>query len=84
MKGLQSEIKTIPFLNEIVRGDCVEKMKEIPDNSIAVCITNPPYNYEFAEHKWDPEEIKRRTARAKNFFYFGKKFTLRQRAVWRG
>ena len=57
--------KNIPFLNEIVCGNCIEKMKEIPSDSIAVCITDPPYNYEFAGHKWNLDEINRRTERAK-------------------
>lgn len=53
------------YINQIICGDCIEVMKNIPDNSIAVCITDPPYNYEFIGHKWDAEEIKRRTERVK-------------------
>lgn len=53
------------FLNKIINGNCIEEMKKIPDNSIAVCITDPPYNYEFIGHNWDNEEIKRRTEKAK-------------------
>ncbi len=59
---LKGEIQ-LEFLNRIICGDCIEVMKEIPDNSIAVCITDPPYNYEFAGHKWNKDEIKRRTER---------------------
>lgn len=54
------------FINKIFNGDCLEEMKNIPDNSIAACITDPPYNYEFIGHKWDASEIKRRTERVKN------------------
>lgn len=54
------------FINKIFCGDCVEIMKSIPENSIAGCITDPPYNYEFIGHKWDNDEIKRRTERIKN------------------
>ena len=50
---------------DIINGDCIEEMKKINDNSIATCITDPPYNYEFIGHKWDIEEIKRRTEKAK-------------------
>jgi site-specific DNA-methyltransferase (adenine-specific) len=32
------------FINKIVCGDCVEILKEIPDNSIDTIITDPPYN----------------------------------------
>jgi site-specific DNA-methyltransferase (adenine-specific) len=64
MKNLKIINKDIPFLNEIIHGDCIKVMKKIPSNSIAVCITDPPYNYEFAGHKWDSDEIKRRTEKA--------------------
>ena len=40
-------------------------MKKLEDNSIATCITDPPYNYEFAGHQWDEKEIKRRIEHAK-------------------
>jgi modification methylase len=33
-----------PFLNKIICGDVVEVMKKIPDNSIDIVITSPPYN----------------------------------------
>ncbi len=52
-------------LNKIYNMDCVEGMKNIADDYIAVCITDPPYNYEFIGHKWDAEEVKRRTERVK-------------------
>lgn len=52
-------------VNKIYNMDCIEGMKEIPDNYIASCITDPPYNYEFIGHKWDSEEVKRRTERVK-------------------
>ncbi|MFR4287501.1 MAG: DNA-methyltransferase [Enterococcus italicus] len=47
-------------LNRILLGDCLDKMKTIPDNSISGCITDPPYNYEFIGKNWDNNEIKRR------------------------
>jgi site-specific DNA-methyltransferase (adenine-specific) len=53
-------------INEIVCGDCIEGLKNFPTNSIDACITDPPYNYEFIGHKWNPEEIKRRTERVQN------------------
>lgn len=54
------------FINKILNGDCIEVMKQLPDNSIACCITDPPYNYEFIGRNWDIEEIKRRTQRVQN------------------
>jgi len=32
------------FLNKIICGDCLEVMKHIPDNSIDLAVTSPPYN----------------------------------------
>jgi site-specific DNA-methyltransferase (adenine-specific) len=33
-----------PFLNQIVHGDCLEILPNIPSNSIPLVITDPPYN----------------------------------------
>jgi modification methylase len=32
------------FLNRIICDDCLEAMKQIPDNSIDLVVTSPPYN----------------------------------------
>lgn len=32
------------FHNKIICGDCLEVMKDIPDNSVDLIITSPPYN----------------------------------------
>ena len=29
--------------NVIIHGDCIEKLRELPDNSIDSCVTDPPY-----------------------------------------
>lgn len=52
--------------NKIINQDCIEGLKHITPNSIDACITDPPYNYEFIGHKWDADEIKRRTERIQN------------------
>ncbi len=31
------------ILNQIVIGDCVEVMRDIPDNTVHMCVTSPPY-----------------------------------------
>lgn len=49
--------------NQIICGDCLEVMKDIECDSIACCITDPPYNYEFVGHTWDAKEIHRRLER---------------------
>ena len=40
-------------MNKIIHGDCLEKMKEMPDNSIDTLITDPPYGLSFMGKKWD-------------------------------
>ncbi len=32
------------FMNKIIQGDCLEVMRQIPDGSIDLIITSPPYN----------------------------------------
>ena len=32
------------FLNKITAGNCVDLMKQLPDNSVDMCITSPPYD----------------------------------------
>ena len=47
---------------ELIQGDCLEKMKAIPDKSIDMVLTSPPYdnlrtyngNLEWGEHIWKP------------------------------
>ena len=40
-------------LNTVHQGDCLEVMKDFPDNSIDTIITDPPYGYFFMAAKWD-------------------------------
>lgn len=30
--------------NKILKGDCIERMKEMPENSVDCIVTDPPYN----------------------------------------
>lgn len=36
-------------------GDCLEKLKDIPDNSVDSVVTDPPYGLSFMGKKWDYE-----------------------------
>ena len=38
---------------ELITGDCLEKMKEMEENSIDTIITDPPYGLKFMSKKWD-------------------------------
>jgi DNA modification methylase len=37
----------------ILEGDCIQKMREMPDCSIDAIITDPPYGIGFMNKKWD-------------------------------
>jgi site-specific DNA-methyltransferase (adenine-specific) len=54
------------FINKILNGDCRDKLKELPNDYVSACITDPPYNYEFIGHKWDESEIQRRKDRVQD------------------
>jgi len=41
------------FLNQIICGDCLEVMKQIPTNSIDLIATDPPYGIAFMGKDWD-------------------------------
>jgi site-specific DNA-methyltransferase (adenine-specific) len=56
---------TLPA-QEWIKSSCRDVLQSLKENSISACITDPPYNYEFVGHKWDAEEITRRTQRVKN------------------
>lgn len=34
-------------------GDCLDKLKELPDNSVDSIVTDPPYGISFMNKKWD-------------------------------
>lgn len=43
------------FINRIICGDCMEIMKDIPDNTIDLIVTSPPYDNlrDYENCKWD-------------------------------
>ena len=38
---------------DLRQGDCQEVMKDLPDNSVDVIVTDPPYGINFMAKKWD-------------------------------
>lgn len=40
-------------MNRLYQGDCLEKMKEIPSDTIDLILTDPPYGYSFMGKDWD-------------------------------
>ncbi len=47
------------FLNEIIEGDCVEVMKQMPDDFVDLTVTSPPYDdlRDYNGYKFDFENI---------------------------
>jgi DNA modification methylase len=45
-------------VNAILQGDCVEKLKEFPDNSIDLIFADPPYNMQLKNTLYRPNNTK--------------------------
>ena len=39
--------------NKIIKGDCLEELKKLSDNSVDAIVTDPPYGLEFMGKEWD-------------------------------
>jgi site-specific DNA-methyltransferase (adenine-specific) len=52
--------------NSIYLGDCREVLIDFPAESMAACLTDPPYNYEFIGRDWNDAEVTRRLERIKD------------------
>ena len=44
-------------MNKIIHGDCLEKLKDLPDNSVDSIVTDPPYELGFMGKSWDSTGI---------------------------
>jgi len=44
-------------MNKIIKGDCLEVMKDIPDKSVDSIVTDPPYELGFMGKSWDSTGI---------------------------
>lgn len=38
---------------KLIHGDCIEKLKELEENSVDLLVTDPPYGYSFMGKDWD-------------------------------
>ncbi len=47
---------------EVIHGDCIEKMREKPENSQAAGVTDPPYGIRFMGKSWDGKDIEAKHA----------------------
>lgn len=46
----------IKYFNQIVQGDCIELLREIPDNSIDLIFADPPYNLQLKNELYRPNQ----------------------------
>lgn len=53
-----SKIKIQNHLNSIIKGDCIEVLKSIPDNSIDMIFADPPYNMQLGGDLHRPDNSK--------------------------
>ena len=42
---------------KLLQGNCLDKLKELPDNSIDAIVTDPPYELGFMGKSWDNSGI---------------------------
>ena len=57
-KDMKKEKDIKPFVNKVFCEDSLKKLKEIPDNSIALIFADPPYNLQLRNELWRPNNTK--------------------------
>jgi DNA modification methylase len=87
----KKEVKSAVELNKIYNKDCVDFLRELPDEFVDSCVTDPPY-WGVVEDEWDNQwksideykdwcegwikEISRVTKKSASFFIFGYPYQL--------
>lgn len=51
--GIDIQRRKIMEINKILNGDCLQHLKELPDECVDAIITDPPYGISFMNKKWD-------------------------------
>ena len=46
------------YLNRIIKGDCIEVLKELPENSIDLVFADPPYNLQLRNDLYRPNQTR--------------------------
>jgi DNA modification methylase len=46
------------FLNRILKGDCIEVMKQLPSESVDMIFADPPYNLQLSDELYRPDDSK--------------------------
>ena len=64
------------FINRIICGDCLEIIKEIPDNNVDSIVTDPPAGIAFMGSDWDSfTSIKKTKSQVISWMNAGVKFS---------
>ena len=58
MDGTTDTMKINKYLNQIIQGDALEVLKHIPDDSVDVGVTSPPYNKGENKKGWLVDAVK--------------------------
>lgn len=45
-------------INQIIKGDSIEELKKLPDNSVDLIFADPPYNLQLQNELWRPNQTK--------------------------
>jgi len=53
LRKLEAEKYLRESINSVIQGDCLAALKQLPDNSVDLLATDPPYGYGFMGKKWD-------------------------------
>jgi len=46
------------YLNKIIKGDCIEVLREMPENSVDLIFADPPYNLQLQNDLYRPNQTK--------------------------
>lgn len=57
---------------ELIQGDCLEKMKDIPDGSIDLVLTDPPYGINYQSNKQCGDTRNGKEVKVRDNKFFGK------------
>ena len=50
---MKNKYERYEFFKQIIQGDCLDKLKELEDNSVDSIVTDPPYELGFMGKSWD-------------------------------
>jgi DNA modification methylase len=58
MRRISKDMDIKEVENKIILGDCIEKLKEFPANSVDLIFADPPYNMQLQGDLWRPNQTK--------------------------